>query len=124
MQTHAENFQASSQAMAGNLEGLEVARSAHMKLDEEGGARTTDRKTRYLSTGLAVLLAAAATHPDGEHGTTDAAGDPGVRTAARGARLYFTGGPPPPAGASPPPPISPALPAGPGVTHHRNRGAL
>ncbi len=35
MQTHAENFQASSQAMAGNLEGLEVARSAHMKLDEE-----------------------------------------------------------------------------------------
>src|SRR5882724_197566 len=91
MQTQAENFQASSQAMAGNLEGLEVARSAHMKLDEEGGARTTDSKTRYLSTGLAVLLAAAATHPDGEHGTTDAAGDPGVRTAAGGSGFRLTG---------------------------------
>lgn len=91
MQTQAENAQASSQAMAGNLEGLEVARSAHMKLDEEGGARTTDSKTRYLSTGLAVLLAAAATHPDGEHGTTDAAGDPGVRTAAGGSGFRLTG---------------------------------
>src|SRR5882762_5982630 len=91
MQTHAEDFQASSQAMAGNLEGLEVARSAHMKLDEEGGARTTDSKTRYLWTGLAVLLAAAATHPDGERGTTDAAGDPGVRTAAGGSGLRLTG---------------------------------
>ncbi len=91
MQTRAENLQASSQAMAGNLEGLEVARSAHMKLDEEGGARTTDSKTRYLSTGLAVLLAAAASHPDGEHGTTDAAGDPGVRTAAGGSGFRLTG---------------------------------
>jgi len=56
MQAQAEHLQASSQAMIGNLEGLEVARSAHMTLDEEGGARTTDSKTRYLSTGLAVLL--------------------------------------------------------------------
>src|SRR6202171_2780791 len=91
MQTQAENFQESSQAITGNLEGLEVARSAHMKLDEEGGARTTDSKTRYLSTGLAVLLAAAASHSDGEHGTTDAAGDPGVRTAAGGSGFRLTG---------------------------------
>jgi len=62
-----------------------------MNLDEEGGARTTDSKTRYLSTGLAVLLAAAAAHPDGEHGTTDAAGDPGVRTAAGGSGFRLTG---------------------------------
>src|SRR6266852_1523467 len=91
MQAQAEHIQASSQAMVGNLEGLEVARSAHMKLDEEGGARTTDSKTRYLSTGLAVLLAAAASHSDGEHGTTDAAGDPGVRTAAGGSGFRLTG---------------------------------
>jgi hypothetical protein len=91
MQAQAEHIQASSQAMIGNLEGLEVARSAHMKLDEEGGARTTDSKTRYLSTGLAVLLAAAAAHSDGEHGTTDAAGDPGVRTAAGGSGFRLTG---------------------------------
>jgi hypothetical protein len=91
VQAQAEHFEASSQGMIGNLEGLEVARSAHMKLDEEGGARTTDSKTRYLSTGLAVLLAAAASHPDGEHGTTDAAGDPGVRTAAGGSGFRLTG---------------------------------
>jgi hypothetical protein len=91
MKAQAEHLQASSQAMVGNLEGLEVARSAHIKLDEEGGARTTDSKTRYLSTGLAVLLAAAASHSDGEHGTTDAAGDPGVRTAAGGSGFRLTG---------------------------------
>jgi hypothetical protein len=84
-------LQASSQAMIGNLEGVEVARSAHMKLDAEGGARTTDSKTRYLSTGLAVLLAAAAAHPDAEHGTVDAGGDPGVRTAAGGSGFRLTG---------------------------------
>ena len=91
MQTQEEHLQASSQAMVGTLEGVEVARSAHMKLDEEGGARTTDNKTRYLSTGLAVLLAAAAAHPDGEHGAVDAGGDPGVRTAAGGSGFRLTG---------------------------------
>jgi hypothetical protein len=86
-----EQARASSQAMIGNLEGVEVARSAHMKLDEEGGARTTDSKTRYLSTGLAVMLAAAAAHPDAEHGAVDAGGDPGVRTAAGGSGFRLTG---------------------------------
>jgi hypothetical protein len=90
-QAQAEHSEASSQAMIGNLEGLEVARNAHMKLDEEGGAHTTDSKTRYLSTGLAVMLAAAASHTDSEHGTTDAAGDPGVRTAAGGSGFRLTG---------------------------------
>jgi hypothetical protein len=91
VQEQVERAQAGSQAMIGNLEGVEVARSAHMKLDEEGGARTTDNKTRYLSTGLAVLLAAAASHQDAEHGTVDAGGDPGVRTAAGGSGFRLTG---------------------------------
>jgi hypothetical protein len=91
LQAQAEHAQQSSQGMIGSLEGLEVARSAHMKLDKEGGARTTDSKTRYLSSGLAVLLAAAAAHTDAEHGTTDAAGDPGVRTAAGGSGFRLTG---------------------------------
>ncbi len=91
VQAQTEHLQASSQGMIGNLEGVEVARSANMKLDEEGGAHTTDNKTRYLSTGLAVLLAAAASHPDAEHGTTDAAGDPSVRTAAGGSGFRLTG---------------------------------
>jgi hypothetical protein len=80
-----------SQSMIGNLEGVEVDRKANLQLDEEGGAHTTDGKTRYLSTGLAVLLAAAAAHPDAEHGTVDAGGDPGVRTAAGGSGFRLTG---------------------------------
>jgi len=87
----AEHPEARSQGMIGNLEALEVARSAHMKLDEEGGAHTTDNQTRYLSTGLAVLLAAAASHPDAEHHTVDSGGDPGVRTAAGGSGFRLTG---------------------------------
>jgi hypothetical protein len=86
--------QAQSQAMIGNLESIEVDRNANIKLDEEGGARTTDSKTRYLSTGIAVLLAAAAAHPDGDAdhgGAVDAGGDPGVRTAAGGSGFRLTG---------------------------------
>ena len=79
-----------SQAMVGNLEGVEVDRRANIQLDEEGGARTTDNKTRYLSTGLAVLLAAAASHTEAERGTTETAG-PGVRTAAGGSGFRLTG---------------------------------
>jgi hypothetical protein len=83
------SLQRRSQAMIGNLEGVEVDRASNMKLDEEGGARTTDSKSRYLSTGLALMIAAAASHTDGERGKVDAAGDPGVRTAsgASGSRL-------------------------------------
>jgi hypothetical protein len=79
-----------SQAMIGNLEGVEVDKRANMQLDEEGGARTTDNKTRYLSTGLAVMLAAAASHTEAEHGTTETAG-PGVRSAAGGSGFRLTG---------------------------------
>jgi len=70
------------QSMQGSVEGIEANRHAGLSLDEEGGAQATDSKTRYLSTGVAVLLAAAASHTDNEHGTTDAAGDPGVRAGA------------------------------------------
>jgi hypothetical protein len=92
-QASAERSQAPaerSQAMIGNLEGVEVDRRANMQLDEEGGARITDSKTRYLSTGLAVMLAAAASHTEAERGTTETAG-PGVRTAAGGSGFRLTG---------------------------------
>jgi hypothetical protein len=89
-QAPAEHLQARSQEMIGNLEGVEVDRRANMQLDEEGGARTTDSKTRYLSSGLAVMLAAAASHTEVEHGTTEMAG-PGVRSAAGGSGFRLTG---------------------------------
>lgn len=79
---HIETPGGNLQQVQGTLEGIEVARSAHMKLDEEGGARATDSKTRYLSTGVAVLVAAAAAHPDVVRGTTDTAGDPALRAGA------------------------------------------
>src|ERR1700681_2584194 len=77
--------------MTGNIGGVEVDRRDTMLLDTEGGARTTDSKTRYLSTGVAILLAAAASHSDGERGTADSAGDPGVRTAAGGSGFRLVG---------------------------------
>ena len=79
---HIETPDGALQPMQGSLEGAEVDRSANLKLDEEGGAHATDSKTRYLSTGLSILMAAAASHPDVEHGTVDQAGDPAVRAGA------------------------------------------
>jgi hypothetical protein len=79
------------QPMQGSVEGVEADRRSGVKLDAEGGAQATDSKTRYLSTGVAVLLAAAASHTDNEHGTTDAAGDPGVRAGAGVSASGITG---------------------------------
>jgi hypothetical protein len=59
------------QEVQGTLEGIEVDRAAHMKLDEEGGARATDSKTRYLTTGMAIAMAAVAAHPDVDRGNLD-----------------------------------------------------
>jgi hypothetical protein len=70
------------QPMQGSVEGMEADRHAGLKLDEEGGAQATDSKTRYLSTGFALLMAAAASRPDVERGSTDTAGDPSVRAGA------------------------------------------
>jgi hypothetical protein len=79
------------QPMQGNVEGMEADRRARLNLDEEGGAQATDSKTRYLSTGVAILLAAAASHPDTEHGTTDTAGDPSLQAAAGASGSRFSG---------------------------------
>lgn len=79
------------QPMQGNVEGLETDRRAGLKLDDEGGAQATDSKMRYLSTGVTLLLAVAASRPDTEHGTTDPAGDPGVRAGAGASGSRFSG---------------------------------
>ena len=79
------------QPMQGNVEGVEADRRAGLKLDDEGGAQATDSKTRYLSTGFTILMAAAASHPDTEHGTTDTAGDPAVRAGAGATGSRFSG---------------------------------
>jgi len=49
-----------------SLEGVAVAKGEHLKLDAEGGAQVTTPKTRYLTTGIQVMLAASSAAPDGD----------------------------------------------------------
>ena len=55
------------QKVVTSLEGVAVAKGEHLKLDAEGGAQVTTPRTRYLTTGIQVMLAAAAAHPDEDH---------------------------------------------------------
>jgi hypothetical protein len=76
----------------GTLEGIEVSRAAHLKLDEEGGARATDSKARYLSTGFALLMAAAASHAEIDHHKgQDSGGNPAVRAGAGASGFGWAG---------------------------------
>jgi hypothetical protein len=80
---HIETPGGNLQEVQGTLEGIEVNRAARMKLDEEGGARATDSKSRYLTTGAALLMAAVAAHPEVDRlGVEDSSGDPAVRAGA------------------------------------------
>ena len=72
-----------------NLEGVAVAKDQHLKLDAEGGAQVTTPRTRYLITGIQVILAATQAAPDrdagqggpsvGEAGSSAANGASGFR---------------------------------------------
>lgn len=55
------------QKVVTSLEGVAVANGEHLKLDAEGGAQVTTPRTRYLTTGIQVMLAAASAHPEGDH---------------------------------------------------------
>ena len=88
---HLETPDGALRPVQGSLEGIEVDRAAHLKLDEEGGAHATDSKTRYLSTGFAIAVAALASHPDYERGTIDPGGDPAVRAGAGGSGFGLAG---------------------------------
>jgi hypothetical protein len=75
-----------------NLESVAVAKDEHLKLDAEGGAQATTPRTRYLTTGIAVMLAATQAAPDrdagqgnpsvGEAGSSAANGASGFRFVA------------------------------------------
>ena len=49
-----------------SLEGVAVAKGENLKLDDEGGAQVTTPKTRYLTTGIQVMLAATSAMPDND----------------------------------------------------------
>jgi hypothetical protein len=56
------------QKIDATLQGLEVAQGENLALDSEGGAQVKAPKTRYLTTGFAVMLAATSSRPDEDHG--------------------------------------------------------
>jgi hypothetical protein len=54
------------QKVSAVLAGVQVGKSANLKLDSEGGARATSPKSRYLQTGIALGLAAVSAAGDGD----------------------------------------------------------
>jgi len=60
-----------------------VAKGEHLTLDAEGGAQVTTPKTRYLTTAIAVALAASSMSTDHDHGLQSGSeGDPGGGAAS------------------------------------------
>jgi type IV secretory pathway VirB10-like protein len=49
-----------------SLEGVQADKAGHVKLDSEGGAQATSPKTRYLSAGISIGLAALSSAGDGD----------------------------------------------------------
>jgi hypothetical protein len=76
------------------LEGLEVAQGENLALDSEGGAQVKAPKTRYLTTGIAVMLAAGSSAPDedngGVHGGAAGGAGGGALNGASGFKLVGT----------------------------------
>ena len=73
-----------------NLEGVAVAKDEHLKLDAEGGAEVTTPRTRYLITGIQVMLAASQASPDrdaGQGGQSIGEGGGGAASGASGFKL-------------------------------------
>ena len=76
------------QRVDGSLAGVQSAATDNLKLDQEGGAKATDSKTRYLSTGVTLAFAAAgAHHDDGDHGGHGDSGGSSVAGGAAGFKL-------------------------------------
>jgi len=76
------------------LDGVEVGGGDNLQLDAEGGAHAVSPKTRYLSTGIAIALAATSAIPDidiGPNGTSITANTTGVRAAAGGTGYKLIG---------------------------------
>lgn len=68
-----------------SLEGVAVAKGEHLKLDAEGGAQVTTPRTRYLTTGIQVMLAATSAAPDGDRNLHGGGGGDVGGSAANGA---------------------------------------
>ena len=80
------------QQIQSTLEGVEATRGDNLTLDSEGGAQVKNSKTRYLKTGIAVMLAAASASPDSDAGRADTSGPagPNALNGASGFKLIGT----------------------------------
>ena len=56
------------QHVEASLEGVEVKSDQNLSLDSEGGAQATTPKTRYLTTGISIALAASSFMTDADAG--------------------------------------------------------
>jgi hypothetical protein len=74
-----------AQGVETSLEGVAVGKNEHLKLDAEGGAQVTTPRTRYLTTGIQVMLAAASASPDGDRQLHEGGGGDFGGSAANGA---------------------------------------
>jgi hypothetical protein len=80
------------QQVEASLEGVEVKDDENLSLDSEGGAQATTPKTRYLTTGFSLALAAVSFLPDADAGSTgESFGELGGR-AANGASGFHVMG--------------------------------
>ena len=81
------------QKVVTSLEGVAVAKGENLKLDAEGGAQMTTPRTRYLTTGIQVMLAARSAAPDGDRDLHGGGGDGNIGGgAANGASGFRFGG--------------------------------
>jgi hypothetical protein len=69
------------QKVEATLAGVQAGKGDDVKLDAEGGAEANSPKTRYLATGLSVMLALASAHSDGDSKIGEAGGGAGSRAA-------------------------------------------
>jgi hypothetical protein len=69
------------QKVEATLAGVQAGKGDDVKLDSEGGAEANTPKTRYLATGVSVLLALASAHTDEDAPAGSAGGTAGSRAA-------------------------------------------
>jgi hypothetical protein len=79
------------QKVVTSLEGVAVAKGEHLKLDAEGGAQVTTPRTRYLTTGIQIMMAAASAHPDEDRDLHGGGGDVGGSAANGASGFRFVG---------------------------------
>jgi hypothetical protein len=63
------------------LAGVQAGKGQDVKLDSEGGAEANTPKTRYLSTGISVMLALASAHTDADARAGNVSGNTSNRVA-------------------------------------------